>query len=72
MCFIQVVATFRLGNFAQFLPLNRSLNLPYPTVKMFHDFGYLAVNHIIEFKIYRIDNMERKLYRMIKFIEKII
>jgi hypothetical protein len=29
-----------------------------------------AVNHIIEFKIYRIDNMERKIYRMIKFIER--
>ena len=29
-----------------------------------------AVNHIIEFKIYRIDNMERKIHRMIKFIER--
>jgi hypothetical protein len=29
-----------------------------------------AVNHIIEFKIYRIDNIERKIYRMIKFIER--
>ena len=31
---------------------------------------FLAVNHIIEFKIYRIDNMERKIHRLIKFIEK--
>ncbi len=35
-----------------------------------HVFLILAVNHIIEFKIYRIDNMERKIHRMIKFIEK--